>query len=65
MTEQKQSKSTAEACERTVVVLWIEPASNLVILDSSDNIDMGILAQDMYFVYLSGDRDKKHYDLAF
>lgn len=50
MTEQKQSKSTAEACERTVVVLWIEPASNLVILDSSDNIDMGILAQDTDFV---------------
>lgn len=51
MTEQKQSKSTAEACERmVVVVLWIEPASNWGILDSSDNIDMGILAQDTYFV---------------
>lgn len=50
MTEQKQSKPTAEACEGTVVVLWIEPASNLGILDSSDNIDMGILAQDTDFV---------------
>lgn len=50
MMEQKQSKSTAESCELMVVVLCIEPASNLGILDSSDNIDMGILAQDTYFV---------------
>lgn len=50
MMEQKQSKSTAEACERKVVILCIEPASNLGILDSSHNIDMRILAQDTYFV---------------
>lgn len=50
MMEQKQSKSTAEACERKVVVLCIEPASNLGIFDSSHNIDMGILAQDTYFI---------------
>lgn len=48
-----------------LVALCIEPAGNLGILDSSDNIDTEILVQDDYFVSLSADRQENSVNLAF